>query len=521
MAELHMLLLQHDVQGAHALLGRILSRDPSVMHLDVNTPNVKGQTLLHVCALLGLDSLVKTIVQAGTVVDTKDEEGLTAFLSACQYGHYGVVRALVECGANTSSSSREGLTGLHYASLNGYLNIVQYLVSGQYIRPDVLDSSDDLPVHLAACNGHADIIQYLHSAGSNVVGQTKRGNTPLHVAVLKNQKEAVQTLLRLGAIDSATNSSGQTALDIALASGNHEIAALLDVPRPTTRQFTPPAPIMTVPNPQLQSTIQSQSGSAPLLDKKNKLNFTSLVCSREIMIHSKVRREEIDGVSYYNMYLETSGSGNDIPLLSSKKQSSFGPVSTTHEVQLLEENGKAPTGAAIARVLGSSSHMSYTVVGLGGFSTPGASTQELGHVKFLEKHPRDMMFLVPTPTGDQVPLVQSASDSGSKSKSRLFESYRQSGGPGQIRPVSLRTKKPTWDEELHGFVLEFYGRVTQRSSKNMQLVVEKAEGLPDAEDEKPVFIFGRTSENEFTLDFSWPLTAIQAFGVAIAAFDTY
>lgn len=45
--------------------------------------------------------------------------------------------------------------------------------------------------------------------------------------------------------------------------------------------------------------------------------FAFSVCSREIMIHSKVRREEIDGVSYYNMYLETSGSGNDIPLLSS------------------------------------------------------------------------------------------------------------------------------------------------------------------------------------------------------------
>ena len=81
--------------------------------------------------------------------------------------------------------------------------------------------------------------------------------------------------------------------------------------------------------------------------------------------------------------------------------------------------------------------------------------------------------------------------------------------------VSLRNKTPHWDERLQGHVLNFKGRVSQASVKNFQL--ETADQT-SAADDCPLQ-FGRVDKNRFTLDVSWPLSPLQAFGIVLASLD--
>ncbi|RKP35419.1 tubby C-terminal-like domain-containing protein [Dimargaris cristalligena] len=76
----------------------------------------------------------------------------------------------------------------------------------------------------------------------------------------------------------------------------------------------------------------------------------------------------------------------------------------------------------------------------------------------------------------------------------------------------LYNKSPQWNEESHSYVLNFNGRVTVASVKNFQLV-------NDLDMDYIILQFGRISQSVFTLDFQFPMTPLQAFGIALASFD--
>lgn len=78
--------------------------------------------------------------------------------------------------------------------------------------------------------------------------------------------------------------------------------------------------------------------------------------------------------------------------------------------------------------------------------------------------------------------------------------------------VELHNKTPVWNDDTQSYVLNFHGRVTQASVKNFQLV-------HDSDPEYIVMQFGRTSEDVFTMDFRYPLCALQAFAIALSSFD--
>ena len=66
---------------------------------------------------------------------------------------------------------------------------------------------------------------------------------------------------------------------------------------------------------------------------------------------------------------------------------------------------------------------------------------------------------------------------------------------------------------MQAFVLNFNGRVDKASVKNFQLI--------DNDDENQIYLqFGRVAENVFTLDFQWPFSPLQAFGIALSSLDS-
>ena len=63
-------------------------------------------------------------------------------------------------------------------------------------------------------------------------------------------------------------------------------------------------------------------------------------------------------------------------------------------------------------------------------------------------------------------------------------------------------KPPRWNDQVGAYVLNFNGRVTMASVKNFQLVE------PDEQD-AVLLQFGRVGKDEFTMDYSWPMTPLQ------------
>ncbi|XP_059180842.1 tubby protein homolog isoform X2 [Centropristis striata] len=78
--------------------------------------------------------------------------------------------------------------------------------------------------------------------------------------------------------------------------------------------------------------------------------------------------------------------------------------------------------------------------------------------------------------------------------------------------VTLVNKSPSWNEQTQSYVLNFHGRVTQASVKNFQII------HPDNED-YIVMQFGRVAEDVFSMDYSFPMCALQAFAITLSSFD--
>lgn len=78
--------------------------------------------------------------------------------------------------------------------------------------------------------------------------------------------------------------------------------------------------------------------------------------------------------------------------------------------------------------------------------------------------------------------------------------------------IELHNKTPVWNEETASHVLNFNGRVTQASIKNFQIVHNK-------DLDYIVMQFGRIADDIFTLDYNYPMCAVQAFSIALSSFD--
>ncbi|XP_059056875.1 protein king tubby isoform X3 [Achroia grisella] len=122
------------------------------------------------------------------------------------------------------------------------------------------------------------------------------------------------------------------------------------------------------------------------------------------------------------------------------------------------------------------------------------------------KGPRKMTVILPGMTPDRQRVTIAPQDDSET----LLERWK-SQTLDDI--VVLHNKTPVWNDETQSYVLNFHGRVTQASVKNFQIVHE-------SEPDYVVMQFGRISEDVFTMDFRYPLCALQAFGIALSSFDS-
>ncbi|KAA0706821.1 Tubby protein -like protein [Triplophysa tibetana] len=121
------------------------------------------------------------------------------------------------------------------------------------------------------------------------------------------------------------------------------------------------------------------------------------------------------------------------------------------------------------------------------------------------KGPRKMTVIIPGMDEDdeRVP-IRPQTESGS-----LLVRYQNRQMDNMIE---LHNKTPVWNDDTASYVLNFSGRVTQASVKNFQIVHTK-------DNSYIVMQFGRVADDMFTLDYNYPMCAVQAFAIALSSFD--
>jgi hypothetical protein len=86
--------------------------------------------------------------------------------------------------------------------------------------------------------------------------------------------------------------------------------------------------------------------------------------------------------------------------------------------------------------------------------------------------------------------------------------------PDDFGLLALQNRPPWWNIELGAFVLNFGGRVSVASVKNFQL-------CDRGRQDHIMLQFGRIQgRHSFTMDFQHPLTAVQAFAIAISSLQS-
>lgn len=121
------------------------------------------------------------------------------------------------------------------------------------------------------------------------------------------------------------------------------------------------------------------------------------------------------------------------------------------------------------------------------------------------KGPRKMTVILPGMTVDQQRVNIYPQDESEG----LIECWK---AKNMDNLIELHNKTPVWNDDTQSYVLNFHGRVTQASVKNFQIV-------HDSDTEYVVMQFGRVAEDVFTMDYRYPMCALQAFAIALSSFD--
>ncbi|MDR1382838.1 MAG: ankyrin repeat domain-containing protein [Planctomycetaceae bacterium] len=150
-------------------------------------------TILHLAAFGGQLEIVKSLIERGADVDTKnDRNRFTPLAMATMSGQLEVVKYLIEKGAdvNTEFVAEPGgkLTPLFVAVLEDKPEVTKYLLE-KGANTNVKNKDGDTPLHNAVYNGHVEAIKVLVNAGADINAKNNQGETPQDVAKTEAIKE--------------------------------------------------------------------------------------------------------------------------------------------------------------------------------------------------------------------------------------------------------------------------------------------------------------------------------------------
>ena len=201
-----------------------------------------GDTVLHFAAVLNLEDVAKSMIDAGANVDARDKGQVTPLHYAAVGNADKVVPLLLAAGADINARDNFQKTPLHGAAMCNADKVVPLLLAaGADI--DARDNSQDTPLHYAAYGSADKVVPLLLAAGADINARDNLQYTPLHVAAYRNADKVVPLLLAAGADITIVNSQGKTAEQCATTPEMRAIFEQVKIDREQMRVFKNQSPI--------------------------------------------------------------------------------------------------------------------------------------------------------------------------------------------------------------------------------------------------------------------------------------
>lgn len=131
-------------QGETCLSYGIMQNDNYLLKILFNAASKKPyevSKLIFLSCLHGKDNSLECVLENNTTIDLDEnmDDGMTALMLACYYGHYSCVHLLLHRKVNVKKVNHiDGKTSLHYAALNGHSECLLALLQELQMNQDDL-----------------------------------------------------------------------------------------------------------------------------------------------------------------------------------------------------------------------------------------------------------------------------------------------------------------------------------------------------------------------------------------------
>lgn len=153
---------------------------------------------IHVASALGLDAVLRLLLDQGSDIEARDSNSGTALHYATAMGNVEMAKLLVSQGANIEARDHENSTALHFAASTG--NVVMTKLLLDHGAKIAYEDNETYPaLHVAAWAGHVEVVKLLLDRGAEIDAVYRDGRTAFYLAAERGNLAVVRLLRERGA----------------------------------------------------------------------------------------------------------------------------------------------------------------------------------------------------------------------------------------------------------------------------------------------------------------------------------